>query len=73
MIYVPNKSKVLEIKIGKQHVPNFNLKALLIKDSVMYLENREVLVPPVRQLLNVSIDSEKESYLPAGEKSNTKS
>ncbi|MFN8575965.1 MAG: MG2 domain-containing protein [Candidatus Sericytochromatia bacterium] len=67
VIYIPNKSKVLEITIGKQHVPNFNIKALLIKDSTMFLENKEVFVPPVKQFLNVSINPEKETFLPSEE------
>ncbi len=65
LINIKNKSKVIEVKIGKELVPNFNIKALLIKDSQMYLENKEVDVPPTRQFLNVSIYSDKDSYLPA--------
>lgn len=64
VVNIPDKSKLFKLKIGKEHIPNFNIKALLVKNDMLYIENKEVLVPPLKQLLNVNITTEKENYLP---------
>lgn len=63
-IFIPSKSKVYSFKITKQHIPNFNLKAITVKDNQLFMQNRELFVPPTNQFLNVSIKSNKETFLP---------
>ncbi|MBC7473976.1 MAG: hypothetical protein H7263_06760, partial [Candidatus Sericytochromatia bacterium] len=64
LIYLPNKSKVLELKINKQHIPNFNIKAVMIRHNQLFMENREIFVPPAKQFLKVELSTDKKEYLP---------
>jgi uncharacterized protein YfaS (alpha-2-macroglobulin family) len=65
--HMTSSAKVFEIKIGKQHVPNFNIKAALISKNQLFMATREIFVPPANQFMNVEISTKKDTYLP-GEK-----
>jgi uncharacterized protein YfaS (alpha-2-macroglobulin family)/TolA-binding protein len=64
LIHISGKSQVIEIPIEHKHVPNFSLAAALVKNYEVYQAQEEVFVPPVQQLINVSVKGDKDVYKP---------
>ena len=58
------QSREVSIPIDKARVPNFFLSAALVQDYEVYQAQTEVFVPPVRQLLNISVKGDKAVYKP---------
>jgi hypothetical protein len=58
------KSRVLEIRLNRGHMPNFQFHAVLVRDWQAYETQTEVFVPPGRQFLNVSVSSDQKEYRP---------
>ncbi len=61
------RSTVIDIPIEARHVPNFFVEATLVRNGRVHSESRELLVPPVRGLFDVTVKSDKAVYRP-GEK-----
>ena len=61
---IEGQSREIAIPIDKARVPNFFLSAALVQDYEVYQAQTEVFVPPVRQLLNISVKSDKAVYKP---------
>ena len=68
---VPARSMVMDIPVQEKHVPNFYVEATLVRNGRVHMESREVFVPPVKGLLNVKIETDRETYKP-GEKGRVK-
>ena len=67
VIRVSGTSMELPLPLSERDVPNVFLSAILIRDGQMHQATQELFVPPARQLLNVSVQADKEQYQP-GEK-----
>lgn len=67
LLHVPDHSRVIQLKLQKHHLPNFNLKAMLVRNRALHEDNRELFVPPAEQFLNVALKATKKEFLP-GEK-----
>ena len=61
---IDGQSREVSIPIDKARVPNFFLSAALVQDYEVYQAQTEVFVPPVRQLLNISVKGDKAVYKP---------
>ena len=61
---IDGQSREVDIPIDKSKVPNFFLSAALVQDYEVYQAQTEVFVPPVRQLLNISVKGDKDVYKP---------
>ena len=61
---IDGQSREIAIPIDKARVPNFFLSAALVQDYEVYQAQTEVFVPPVRQLLNISVKGDKTVYKP---------
>ena len=61
---IDGQSREIAIPIDKSKVPNFFLSAALVQDYEVYQAQTEVFVPPVRQLLNISVKGDKAVYKP---------
>jgi uncharacterized protein YfaS (alpha-2-macroglobulin family) len=77
-IYLPpkitrldGKSTVEEIGVAKKDMPNFFVEAVTVADGDVYVETKELVVPPEKRVLNVDIQPSKEAYKP-GEKAKVK-
>jgi hypothetical protein len=68
---IPARSSVIDVPIEARHVPNFFVEATLVRNGRMHMESRELFVPPVKGLLNVKIETDKETYKP-GDKGKVK-
>jgi hypothetical protein len=61
---VPARATVIDIPIEAKHVPNFFVEASLVRNGRLHTESRELYVPPVEGLLNVSVRTDKPAYQP---------
>lgn len=61
---IEGQSREVDIPIDKARVPNFFLSAALVQDYEVYQAQTEVFVPPVRQLLDISVKGDKAVYKP---------
>ena len=64
VLQIKGKSRVLEVKLNQGHMPNFHFHAVLIHEWQAYHDDCEVFVPPMRQFLNVSVESDRAEYRP---------
>ncbi|MBN1918787.1 MAG: tetratricopeptide repeat protein [Verrucomicrobia bacterium] len=64
VVQLEGKSQVMDMRITRDHVPNFFLWAYLVHDGLVYAEQREVFVPPERQFVTVKVTADKDRYRP---------
>ena len=55
VVHVPKNSKLVEIPVGKKLCPNFTLTASLLRDNKLYLDAKNVIVPPTHRFLKVEV------------------
>jgi hypothetical protein len=55
-------STLVEIPITAKHVPNFDLRAVMVADNVIHQDGRRVVVPPTERLLNVTLATSGEEF-----------
>ncbi|MEW5978379.1 MAG: alpha-2-macroglobulin family protein [Acidobacteriota bacterium] len=67
LVHVTGTVKMVEMKIGDQHVPNFFLAGAMVSDRQFFQERRQVVVPPVRNFLKVELKSDRFQYQPREE------
>ena len=64
LLFLPNKSKVVEVPITKAGMPNFFVEATLVRDGRIHSEAREICVPPEQGMVNVTVKTDKAEYRP---------
>jgi len=67
VVHVTGHTKLLEIPIEEKHVPNIYLDAAMVSDGALYVDSKQVVVPPVQQFLAVNVKPDKEQYQPREE------
>ena len=67
LIHVTGHTKLLELPIEDKYVPNIFLDAAMISDGNLYVDSKQVIVPPVQQFLAVNVKPDKEQYQPREE------
>jgi uncharacterized protein YfaS (alpha-2-macroglobulin family) len=67
LVHMTGTVKLMEIDIQEKHVPNIFLSAALVNDYQVFLDTKEVVVPPVEQFLDVSVKSDRNEYQPQEE------
>lgn len=67
LIHVPGTVKLLSLDVRENHVPNVSLAATMVSGAEMHTSSQEIIVPPSKQFLDVTVSAEKESYLPGEE------
>ncbi|HKD38268.1 MAG TPA: MG2 domain-containing protein, partial [Pirellulales bacterium] len=58
------KSTVEQIAVVAKDMPNFFVEALTISGGKLYSETREIVVPPEKRVLNVAVQTSRETYKP---------
>ncbi|HVE73289.1 MAG TPA: alpha-2-macroglobulin family protein [Thermoanaerobaculia bacterium] len=59
--------KLVQIAIGKQHMPNFHVTASTVFDRAFATDTEQIVVPPAEQFLDVEVKSDREEYQPREE------
>ena len=67
LVHVTGHTKLLEIPIEEKHVPNIFLDAAMVSDGNLYVDSKQVVVPPVQQFLAVNVKPDREQYQPREE------
>jgi len=69
VIRLTGKSIEEEIAVVQRDMPNFYVEALTISDAQIHTEIREIVVPPEKRVLNVTVTPSSERYKPGQEAS----
>jgi uncharacterized protein YfaS (alpha-2-macroglobulin family) len=67
LLHVTGTAKLIELPIEEKHVPNIFLNAAMVSDAQMFVDNKQVVVPPVQQFLSVEVKADREQYQPREE------
>jgi uncharacterized protein YfaS (alpha-2-macroglobulin family) len=67
LVHVTGTAKLIELPITEQHVPNIYLSAAMVSDLQLFLDTKQVVVPPVQQFLTVDVKADREQYQPQEE------
>jgi alpha-2-macroglobulin len=64
LIHMTGPVKLVEIPVEEKYVPNFFVNASLVKDASLYVDSKQVVVPPLEHFLTVDVAADKEEYRP---------
>jgi uncharacterized protein YfaS (alpha-2-macroglobulin family) len=64
LVHLNGTVKLLELDITEEHIPNIFLSANLVQDYQLLRDEKQVIVPPVENFLNVELNADKNLYLP---------
>jgi uncharacterized protein YfaS (alpha-2-macroglobulin family) len=67
LVHVTGTAKLVELPIEEKHVPNIFLNAAMVSDGQMFVDNKQVIVPPVQQFLSINVKADREQYQPREE------
>lgn len=64
LIRMDGKSSEIEIEVSKKDMPNFFVEALTVANGQVFNETKEIVVPPEKRILNVSVQPSGDNYRP---------
>ena len=67
LVHVEGTVKLIEIPIEEKHVPNVYLNAASVADLALSVDQKEIVVPPLRNVVDVSVKPDREQYQPREE------
>jgi len=67
LVHVEGTVKLIEIPIEEKHVPNVYLNAVSVADLQLSVDQKEIIVPPLKNAVDVSVRSDREQYQPREE------
>ena len=63
-IDLPQRSTVIDVPITDARMPNFFVEATLVRKGRVHQESRELYVPPAKNLLHLTVETDKPIYKP---------
>jgi len=57
LIHLDGPVKLIELPIEEKHVPNIFLSAAMVNDRQVFIDTKQVVVPPVKNFLTVNVSS----------------
>lgn len=67
LIHMTGTAKLVELPVEEKHVPNIFLSAAMVSDAQLFVDTKQVVVPPTAQFLNVEVKADREQYQPREE------
>ncbi|MBM4072921.1 MAG: alpha-2-macroglobulin [Planctomycetes bacterium] len=64
IVRLQGKSTVQEIDVTKKDMPNFFIEAVTVSNGKIHTDNREVVVPPEKRILNIAVVPTQQEYKP---------
>jgi len=64
VVHVTGTARLIELPIEEKHVPNIYLNAAMVSDGSLFVDTKQVVVPPVEQFLAVAVKPDREQYQP---------
>lgn len=67
LVHMEGPVKLIQLDIEEKHVPNIFLNAVMVSDRQMFQDSKQVIVPPVKNFLEVKVVSDNDRYQPGEE------
>lgn len=67
LVHMEGPVKLIQLDIKEKHVPNIFLNAVMVSDRQMFQDSKQVIVPPVKNFLEVKVTSDSDRYQPQEE------
>jgi uncharacterized protein YfaS (alpha-2-macroglobulin family) len=67
LVHLDGPVKLIELPIEEKHVPNIFLSAAMVNDRQIFMDTKQVVVPPVKNFLTVDVKSDRTQYQPREE------
>ena len=64
LVHLDGTVKLVELDIEEKHVPNVFLSATLVADRQLFVDTKQVIVPPAKNFLTVDLDPDRPQYQP---------
>lgn len=62
VLHVTGTVKLVELAVDDKHVPNVYLGGLMVSERQIFAAQKQVVVPPVKHFLEVSVEPDKKEY-----------
>ncbi|MBI4325878.1 MAG: alpha-2-macroglobulin [Chloroflexi bacterium] len=67
LVHLSGTVKLIEVPIVEKHVPNIFLSGAMVSDSQIFIDTKQVVVPPTQNFLTVEVKPDREQYQPREE------
>src|SRR5437762_3763620 len=67
LVHLEGTVKLIDLLIEEKHVPNIFLGATLVSDRQMFVDTKQVVVPPTKNFLTVDVKPDRPQYQPREE------
>ncbi|MFH1777211.1 MAG: alpha-2-macroglobulin family protein [Candidatus Omnitrophota bacterium] len=64
LLHLKGTVKFIELPIKESHVPNIFLSAVMVSDQQIFIDTKQVVVPPVEHFIDVAVNADKAQYQP---------
>jgi hypothetical protein len=64
LVHVTGTVKLIQLPIEEKHVPNIFLNAAMISDLQLFSNQKQIIVPPAKNFLDVKVKSDRKDYQP---------
>ena len=62
LVHVTGTVKLLEVKMEDAYVPNVFLEGQMVRDQQLFTDVKQVVVPPVKHFLTVTVEPDRKEY-----------
>ncbi|HEU0039511.1 MAG TPA: alpha-2-macroglobulin family protein, partial [Verrucomicrobiae bacterium] len=67
LVHLEGTVKLIDLLIEEKHVPNIFLGATLVSDRQMFVDTKQIVVPPAKNFLTVDVNPDRAQYQPRDE------
>jgi uncharacterized protein YfaS (alpha-2-macroglobulin family) len=67
LIHLDGTVKLVELDVTEQHVPNMFLNAAMVSSKQLFIDTKQVVVPPTKNFLTVDVKPDRAQYQPREE------
>jgi len=67
LVHLTGTVKLVEVDVREEYVPNVFLSAAMVSDGQIFMDTRQVIVPPAQQFLEVTVEPDRPQYQPQEE------
>src|SRR5262249_40298255 len=67
LVHLTGTVKLIEVPIEEQHTPNIYLSATMVSDRQIFMDAKQIIVPPAQHFLAVDVKPDREQYEPREE------
>src|SRR5262249_55098633 len=67
LLHLNGTAKLIYLPVEDKHIPNVFLNALMVSERQLFIDTKQVVVPPVEHFLNVELKADRGQYEPGQE------